>query len=142
MAGKCGRNSFNLNRRADSGFTLIETLVALAVLGIIAVFIMGGMIMASKSVIIGNEQTTAESFARSQLEYIQSQPYDSVNNPPLYDSIAIPSDINGYALMTPFATRINSAGNPISSDSGLQKITVTVKRNEEAVFTLEGYKVK
>ena len=57
------------------GQTLIEVLVALAVLGIVATAFISSMTTASTAMIIADEQTTAESLSRSQLEYIRSQAY-------------------------------------------------------------------
>ena len=55
----------------ESGVTLIETLVALAILAVVAVAFVSGLATASKATIIANEQSTAESLARSQLESIK-----------------------------------------------------------------------
>ncbi len=63
----------------ESGVTLIETLVALAVLGLIAVVFLSGLATAARATLIADEQATAESLARSEIEYVKSQDY--INNP-------------------------------------------------------------
>jgi len=57
------------------GFTLIEVLVALALVGIIAITFAGGLSTASQAALTGDIRATAESLARSQMEYVRSQVY-------------------------------------------------------------------
>ncbi len=118
----------------ESGLTLIETLVALAVLGIIAVLFLNGLAIISKSTFIADEQATAESLARSQIEWIKNADYvyDATEYPPA--TIPDGKDYIDYlAVITAEPLR-----NP---DDGIQKITVTVKRSDTEVTKLEGYKV-
>ena len=59
----------------ESGITLIETVVALAILGAIAVIFLSGLATASKAAFIADEQATAESLAQSQMEWIKNASY-------------------------------------------------------------------
>jgi len=59
----------------ESGTTLIETLVALALLGAIGVAFLSGLATTSRATIIADEQTTAESLARSQIEWAKKVDY-------------------------------------------------------------------
>jgi prepilin-type N-terminal cleavage/methylation domain-containing protein len=114
----------------ERGFSLLENLVALAIFGIIAIGFLSGLTLGLKSNIINNEQTTAETLAKNQIEYIQQQPYSDAI-PPVYSVISeLPA---GYTINTT-ATYLDP--------NGLQKITVTVQRNTRTVFALEDYKVK
>lgn len=61
--------------RKQRGFTLIEVIIAMALLGIIAIAFLGALATASSSIIIADERTTAESLARSQMEYAKNQDY-------------------------------------------------------------------
>ena len=63
------------------GFTLIETLVAMVILSIMGLAILSGVATSHKSTIIANEQTVAQSLARSQMEYVQHQVYSSTYSP-------------------------------------------------------------
>ncbi len=116
----------------ESGVTLLETVVALAILGIIAVTFLGGLVTTSKSAFITDERATAESLAQSQMEQVISASYNATG----YSPASIPTDkdyIDYSANIT-----AESLDTP---DEGIQKITVTVKRSGEQVFTLESYKV-
>ena len=125
---------------SEKGFSFIETLIALAIFSVICVGMLSGLATSAKSNIIMDEQTTAESLARTQLEYVQDQPYDSANNPPLYSVLS--SLPVGYSVVTPMATRLDPIANGIGNDDGLQRITISIQRNGKTVFELEGYKVQ
>ncbi|MFC2035965.1 hypothetical protein ACFLUJ_07605 [Chloroflexota bacterium] len=119
----------------ESGATLLETVVALAVLGTIAVTFLTGLITTSKTAFTTDERVTAESLAQSQMEWAQNTVY--TNNTTQYSPAPIPSSddyINYSANIT-----AESLNNP---DNGIQKIIVTVTRSGEQAFILEGYKVK
>ena len=118
----------------ESGVTFIETVVALAILGVIAVAFLKGLTATSKSAFIADEQTTAESLAQSQIEWVKNASYSY--NATTYSPAPIPSGkyyLNYSALITAEPLR--------DPDDGIQKITVTVKRSDKGVIKLEGYKV-
>jgi len=118
----------------ESGVTFIETVVALAILGVIAVAFLNGLTTTSKSVFIADEHTTAESLAQSQMEWVKNASYSY--NATTYSSAPIPSGkdyLNYSTLITAEPLR--------SPDDGIQKIIVTIKRSDKGVTILEGYKV-
>jgi hypothetical protein len=102
------------------------------------------LIAVLKSNIVNDTLTTAESVARSQMEYIQAQEYDSTHNPPVYN-IQTASIPGGYNV-TPTFTRIDANGNtlsPGSPDNGLQKINILVTcGGSNSSFTLTDFKVE
>ncbi|MCK4387926.1 MAG: type II secretion system protein [Dehalococcoidia bacterium] len=118
----------------ESGITLIETVVALAIMSTIAVTFLSGLATTYKAAFIVDEQATAESLAQSQMEWTQNVDY--VYSTTQYSSASIPSGrdyINYSATIT-----AEPLHNP---DDGIQKITVTVKRFDETVTRLQSYKV-
>jgi len=152
--------------RKQRGFTLIEVIIALALLGIIAIAFLGALATASTAIIIADERTTAESLARSQMEYVKSQDYSDNqwsyevtgssrtvlagtpswwddDNPPL-----LSSNYAGYSVEVKAEDfdadndGILEVGLVGDEDEGIRKITVTVEHLEKPeVIILEDYKV-
>ena len=118
----------------ESGVTFIETAVALAILGAIAVAFLGGLATTSKATIIVDELATAESLARSQMESAKNVSY-------IYDATEYPpAQIPGGEGYIDYSATI--AAEPLHNpDDGIQRITVTVKHSDKEVIKLEGYKV-
>jgi len=117
----------------ESGVTLLETVVALAILGTIAVTFLGGLVTTSKAAFTIDERATAESLAQSQMEWAQNADY--IPEATQYSLAPIP---NGTDYINYSA---NITAEPLNiPDDGIQKITVTVRRFGEQVFTLESYK--
>ena len=120
--------------RSQRGVTFIETAIALAVLGAVAVSFLSGLATTSKATIIADEQATAESLARSQIEWVKNADY--IYDATEYSPVSLPSGddyINYSVLIT---------AEPLHQpDDGIQKVTVAVKHDEKEVIKLEGYKV-
>ena len=135
--------------KSEKGFSLIEVMIAIALLGIIGTVFLGALATASKAMFVSDERATAESLARSQMEYVKSQEYDAdwnytvstssrsssdqpswwdASNPPL-----LSSDYTGYSAEV--------SADEDDDNPGIQKITVTVKHDGTTIITLEDYKV-
>lgn len=120
---------------SESGITFIETLLALALLGIIGVSFLSSLATTSKASIIADEQTTAESLARTQMEWAKRAEY--VYEATEYFPAPIPGDSNYINYSA------NITVEPLHDpDDGIQKITVTIKHSDKEVFTLESYKAE
>ena len=92
-----------------------------------------GLATTSKGAMVADEQTTAESLARSQMEWAKQVAY--TDNATGYASAPIPSgdDYIGYTA--------NITAEPLHNpDDGIQKITVTIKHFDKDIVQLEGYK--
>ena len=123
---------------SEKGFAVIETLIATAVIGLISVGVLMSLSTSAKSTVVSESQTTAESLARAQIEYILQQPYDTDNYTPEYSLLtSIPS---GYSINA-VATNLDPRGNGTDNNDGLQKITVSVQLKGEVLVRLEDYKV-
>jgi len=118
----------------ESGISLLETLVALAVLGTIAVTFLNGMVISTKAAFTTDKQATAESLARSQVEWIQDTAYTA--NTSQYSIASIPEG-KDYVYYSANII-VESLNNP---DDGIQKITAIVYYQNEEIVKLEGYKV-
>jgi len=128
-------------RGAERGVTLVETLVALALMGIIAAAFLGGLATVSKATFIVDEQAMAENLARSQMESVKSQSYISYANPDHgnYGLITAP---DGYSVEITVVPVDPNTGLPLLlEDNGMQKITAIVKHQGKQVIIFESYKV-
>ena len=68
--------------RGQRGFALVEILVALTILGVVAVGFLSALTSAYGAVIVADRQTKAESATRTEMEYLRNLPYsDNINNP-------------------------------------------------------------
>ena len=56
--------------RRESGVTLMETVIALAILGVVSVTFLNGLTTTSKAVFMTDERSTAESIAQTQMEWV------------------------------------------------------------------------
>jgi len=112
------------------GFTLIEVMIAIALVGMIAIAFLSALATASAVLITADEQATAESLARTQMEYVKNLPYDPDPEPD-YDAKSLPEYEDAGYLATIDADIL---------EEGLQEITVTVYHEGNEVITLVGYK--
>jgi prepilin-type N-terminal cleavage/methylation domain-containing protein len=125
--------------KKERGFTFIEVVIALGVLGMIAVGFLSGLGTASKGLLIADERETANNLAEAQIENVKNQAYDDINDPPQYSLMAgIP---DSYSIDQPLAYRLDPDLDGLEDDDGIQKIVVTVRHNGKEVLTLEDYKV-
>ena len=113
----------------------METLAALALLGIVAVAFLSGLTTSSRASIINDRQSTAASLARSQMDWVKDAAY--TENATTYAAMPLPGGdtYSGYS--------VNITAAPLNSpDDGIQKITVTILRSSDTLTTLEGYKLQ
>lgn len=140
------------------GTSLVEVVLALGLLGLIATMFLMAIFIATKSIAIADERTTAESLARTQMEYVKQQEYEyalfddvtiypelDVSGNSAYDHYSVESydrdgapALEGEIITIPWNSEING---PVLDDVGLQQISLTIFHDSKEVLTLEGYKV-
>ena len=142
--------------RGEGGLTLIEVLVAVAILGAIGVAFMLAMTTATKGVGVLDEKTQAKALAHSQLEQIKAAPYPSEE--PFYGNDVYPVTVD---LPTQYSMVINVVPPTCIGESDnctpleellegevttIQEITVSIFRTggevDKPVFSLSCYKSK
>jgi prepilin-type N-terminal cleavage/methylation domain-containing protein len=146
--------------RKQRGFGLVEVIIALGLLGIIGIAFLGALATSSAAIITSDKHATAESLARSEMEFVKSQDYSSTpwsyqlpsrtsptgHFPDWWGTVShtLPDGYEDYTA-TVEATWLDPMEDGDDNDDGLQKITVTITFPDdtpegETVITLEGYK--
>lgn len=119
-------------KRDENGFSLVEILISVAILGILCTGIIWALGTGVRTLSGADETDTARSIAEGQMEYIKSLPFISDG---VYPEISISPALSGYS--------IDVTSSAITGrDSNLQHLTVVVKYQGKAVISLEGYKVQ
>ena len=110
----------------ERGVGLVESLIAVAIVGIALVVFLAALSTGSMAVGTSKRNVTAENLARSQMEDVKGQTYaasySTMTEPEGYDITITVSDVNGR------------------DQNEIQKITVEVSYEGDAV-TVEDYKV-
>ena len=114
--------------RSRAGMTLVESLVAIAILAVCSSTFVLALSTGMTSARLQDTSVIGDSLAQSQIESIKAAAYDSSGVS--YSHISLPS---GYTL----AIATNST---IYSTTDVQKVTVTVSYSGVVVSTLEDYK--
>lgn len=115
--------------QAQTGLGLVETLVAVAILGTSVVAFVVALSTGSIAVGKQDEDVVAQGLAQSQLEYVKSCSYDAGAS--TYPAEAAPE---GYTI----SVGVSSVPN---TDDDIQKVTVSIIRDGENILTVEDYKV-
>jgi type II secretory pathway pseudopilin PulG len=114
----------------ESGMGLVESLVAIAILGVSAVSFITSLSAGAISVKDLNEQAIAQQLLTSQMEELKGVSYDLSGRS--YPIIKVPE---GYDL----TLTVNSS---IYTNTNIQKITAVVWHDGSQVSQIENYKVK
>lgn len=107
--------------KRQEGFSLLETLIAVALVGVIAVAFLQALRTGSKSSGVHEERVVALGLAQSQLEEIKAMPYDALGN---------------YAVAITSPTGYNVSVSTVQQDVDKQEVTVAVSHNGTGVFKL------
>jgi prepilin-type N-terminal cleavage/methylation domain-containing protein len=139
-----GKKGMKLIHRGQGGFTLVEVLITIGLLGFIALAFFSFMSAATSSLIHADERTIAESLARSQMEYAKNQDYNA--DDATYMKLPSGSIPSGYAIVSldsdglpwngpgDYITAIpwDSAHNTTSlTDTGLQMIALVIEHQQQ-----------
>ena len=143
--------------KSQKGQTLIEVLIALAILAIVVVAYLTALTTSSRAIIIADERTTTESLTRSELEYVKSQDFSDTtdpgpwsyqasetacqspwpgqppNKPSWWDDTVpdfhtLPDEYAGYSVIV-FATGCGADGDS-ENDEGIWEVTVEVYHSD------------
>lgn len=112
--------------KSEKGSTLIEVLVALALLGTVSVLFLGGVMNSTNARVQADSRASAKVLAEGIIDSVKKMPWD------LSYTITVPQEFASYnATLT-----VSSLAN-----GNLEKLTVVVSHLGKQVLTLEDYKV-
>ena len=114
----------------ERGFSLVESLVAVAILGSAVFILLTGLFSGPRALDTLYEKTTATNLARTQLEYVKSQEFTTA--PASYDIVS--------SIPAGFTVTVEAIAVP-GRDTSLQKIEVIVYRDGRLLLVMEGFKV-
>jgi len=118
----------------QSGFLLIELLVALAILGIIAVAFLSALTTGYRGLLLAHEMTMAESLVRTELERIRDAPYPIAGEVKSHRGYDI-SITTSYVEPTPDPRDpVATTYVPSSAPTGMQNITVSITHQGKVVL--------
>lgn len=115
----------------QKGLGLVESLVAVAILGSSAVAFAVALSAGSIAVREQEQQVVAQSLVQAQLEYVKSYNYDPEAT--TYPTVGTPE---GYSVSVAVGS-IPESGD----DTDIQRITATVSRGGDNILNVEDYKV-
>ena len=150
---RIGRAAMQLLGR-QRGITLMETVVGMAVLGLIGVGFMSALASTFRATEINDEKVIAENLIRTQLEYLRSQIYCKASSQP---SFVIPTDgdcdtydvpPSGVTLPTGYTMTVELSNYCCDSSQSdynpeeIQVITARVYRDGKLVTQISDLKTK
>jgi prepilin-type N-terminal cleavage/methylation domain-containing protein len=115
----------------EKGLTLVESLVTVAVVGIVIVAFTVALSTGSLAVSKSDQEVTAQSLAQTQMEYIKGYPYD-----PAATTYPTVSTTGNYSISVAVA-RVSDP----DADNNIQKVTANISRDGQVLLTVEDYKV-
>jgi type II secretory pathway pseudopilin PulG len=115
--------------KSQRGLGLVETLVAVAILGTAVVAFVVSLSAGSLAVSEQDTETVAQTLAQTQMEYIKNYPFN-------------PAAITYPTVVAPGGYTINVGVSLVGgTDANIQKITVDILQSGASVFLVSGYKV-
>lgn len=118
------RQTRKLRGRGEAGDSLVEILVAVAIIGMSLVVLVAALSTGAVGVRTSSRLTTAANLAASQLENIKGAPYDAAGAYPLVSALP------GYTVTVSSSVIV----------TGLQQVTVTVS-HQGGELEVSNYKV-
>lgn len=118
-----------LKDRNEGGSTLVEALVAIAILGggvlTMILSVSGGALAVQEN----DQEVTAQSLARTELEYVKNYAYNP--GATTYPTISVPT---GYGIS------VGVSAVP-GGNTNIQKVTANITRDGAVIMTVVDYKV-
>ncbi len=114
----------------ERGLTLVESLVTIAIVAVALVAFAAALSTGSLAVRENDQEVTAQSLARSQMEYIKGYPYDP--GATTYPTVSTTDNYSISVVVAPV---------PDTNSPDIQKVTATISRDGQILLAIEDYKV-
>ena len=114
----------------DEGFTLVEMLLAVAVLGLGVLSVVGGMAVSIKVADTGRRNAEAQGVLRSYAEAVAGDTYTGCATTYPAAGFSPPSGWTTGLTVAYWNTSSSSFDTTCGTDSGLQRVTLTVTSND------------
>ncbi len=125
--------------RDQGGLGLVESLMAVAILGVAVVAFIMALSAGAVAVREGNQQVVAQSLARTQMEYVKGYSYIK-NDPYNPETIVYPPPVDMDMGDYNISVKIDYVPET-DDDTDIQKIEVTISIGNDPILTVEDYKV-
>ncbi len=125
----------------EAGFSLVEELVTVAVIGLALVLLVGMLTTGAIGVTTAGSEVQAETLATSQLELVKNAPFSPDPTAVPYPSLSPPPRF-GIGLDVSYWDSASGTFISTVQNEGLQKITVTITHDGDTVLMMEDYKVE
>lgn len=126
--------------RDTRGFSLVEQLVALAIMSTGIILLLAGLTTAGRGITLFADQVTSQSLARSQLELIKDHAYIADPTVSPYPSVSSPSPYSIETTVEYWNASTETFVATVRND-GMQRITVAVFKSGTQVLIVSDYKV-
>ena len=115
--------------RDEKGLTLVELIIALAIVGTTLIAFAVALSTGSLAVRENEQEVTVQSLARTQMEYTKAYPYNS--SATTYPTV---NTTDNYSIS------VGVTSIP-ATDVNIQKVTANISQSGQVLLTIEDYKV-
>lgn len=127
--------------RGESGFTLVEAVASIALIGIVGAALCTGLGTSSTVLLNTDARETAKNLAETQMEFIKFQGFVPGSGTAVYTPTSIPPEQSAFSASIDVKTGSDPAYfSPVRDDS-IQKVIVTIT-GAGITYSLEGYKTR
>lgn len=127
----------NARRRDDRGFTLIELIIAITLMGMAVGAVFGGLGLFFKIQDTQQSNAVIDAEIRNYAERILAEPYTDCATAATYKAATAPTGLAATVTVAYWDGNMPAAfGSTCSTDKGLQQITITLTDDNGANGTL------
>ena len=130
---QCVKSPRGWLRGNEKGISLIEILIAIAVLGLVGITFLSSMVTSTNATVITREQAVAENLVRNEAEYVKDCVYQyDASEYPVDPTLTIPAE---WTVPPPTVVPVHGV------DNGMQEVTVSAQYQGNTVLSIIVYKV-